>query len=68
MKAVVKLSDAQIDQKCAEIRERLLTLGNHQHEMSKQQVITLAEKIIEDMMTLMELMERAAESECQKWQ
>jgi hypothetical protein len=58
MKPVVKLSDEQIDRQCVEIRQRLRTLGNHQQEMSKQQVITLAEKIIEDMMALMELMER----------
>lgn len=57
MKPFVKLSDEQIDRQCAEIRQRLLTLGNHQQEMSKQQVITLAEKIIEDMMALMELMD-----------
>lgn len=54
---IFELEEERIDRKCAAIKEQLLVLQNHKHEMPRDKVVTLCEDIMFLMIDLIELLD-----------
>jgi hypothetical protein len=57
MADVLELNDARVDQKRQLVRQQLITLHNHQDEMTKSQIVELCHEIISSMLDLLDLID-----------